>query len=249
MNNTPDKKTKEFQLIDRSRWPTQCITLVFIKKKANINAKDFEGNTPLHTAAKYGCLTDVISLVFEGNAKVLSQDNLHETPLHQAKSSKILDILLMKAKIEDLLALEFRNKEIVPLFERILHKHPASMKTYLDKMVKTSNSESDVYDQHIIFNLSLFNHKTTEKQNYLDKHIELINNGCSDMLTHPLMRLFISMKWQPHKRPYQINFFIFLAFVLVFTAHGIYCIDYLQCDGTGAQNGNHTLKNCNFNII
>ena len=108
--------------------------MVFIKKKANINAKDFEGNTPLHTAAKYGCLTDVISLVFEGNAKVLSQDNLHETPLHQAKSSKILDILLMKAKIEDLLALEFRNKEIVPLFERILHKHPASMKTYLDKM-------------------------------------------------------------------------------------------------------------------
>ena len=61
-------------------------TLILIKKKANINAKDFEGNTPLHTAAKYGCINDVIALVFEGNANVLSQDNLHETPLHQVWS-------------------------------------------------------------------------------------------------------------------------------------------------------------------
>ena len=69
-----------------------------------------------------------------------------------------------------------------------------------------------------------------KKQNFLDKHNALIKKGSQQLLTHPLMRLFISLKWQPHKIRYQINFFIFLVFVLIFSMHGIFCIDFLQCE-------------------
>ena len=44
------------------------------------------------------------------------------------------------------------------------------------------------------------------------------------------MALFMSLKWQRHHSQYSVNFLIFLIFLLFFTTHGIYCIDYLQCD-------------------
>ena len=144
------------------------------------------------------------------------------------ENSKIFDILLSKATTRQVLEIE--NNTETPFFDKISLNHPSSLNTYLDKMVTSNDTDSDVHDQHLTFNLSMFNSITDEKQNYLDKHIALIKRGSEKMLTHPLMRLFISLKWQPHKIRYQINFYIFLVFVLIFSMHGIFCIDFLQCE-------------------
>ena len=204
-------------------------TSILINKRANVEAKDFEDKTPLHIAAKNGCTYKVMALLYDGNANVVPLDKQRETPLHQAKNSKIVDLLLTKATTKQILEIEENNTE-TSLFDKILVNHPSSLNKYLDKMVTSNDTEADVHDQHLTFNLSMFNSIKNEKQNYLDKHIALIKKGSQQLLTHPLMRLFISLKWQPHKIRYQINFFIFLVFVLIFTIHGAICIDFLQCE-------------------
>ena len=199
-----------------------------IKKMAKVENTDFEGKTALHVAARNGCIKNVIALVFDGKANVIAEDRSGETPMHLAKSSKILDIFLMKTNANQILGCEDKAK--IKLFDQILQNHPSSMKSYLDKMVTSTNPDSDIRDQHLIFHFAMFNQDTTRKQNYFDKHLKLINSDCSNMLRHPLMALFTSLKWQRHQTKYSFNFFIFLVFLLIFTAHGIYCIDYLQCD-------------------
>jgi hypothetical protein len=148
--------------------------------------------------------------------------------MHQAKTNKILDIFLMKTNANKILG--FENNAQIKLFDRILQNHPSSMKSYLDKMVTSTNLDSEIKDQHLIFHLAMFNQDTSRKHNYFDKHLKLINSDCSNMLRHPLMALFTSLKWQRHQTKYSINFKIFLAFLLIFTDHSIYCIEYLQCD-------------------
>ena len=199
-----------------------------IKKMAKVENTDFEGKTALHVAARNGCIKNVIALVFDGKANVIAEDRSGETPLHLAKSSKILDIFLMKTNANQILGCEDKAK--IKLFDQILQNHPSSMKSYLDKMVTSTNPDSDIRDQHLIFHFAMFNQNTTRKQNYFDKHLKLINSDCSNMLRHPLMALFTSLKWQRHQTKYSFQFFIFLVFLLIFTTHGIYCIDYLQCD-------------------
>ena len=184
----------------------------------------------MHIAARNGCVNNLIALLYEGNANVTVINHRKQTPLHRAKSSKILDILLMKTNSENFANLEMKNNVEIPLFDYILDYHPTSMKTYLDMMVTSKNLDSDSHDQHLVFDLSMFKHNTSEKHNYLDKHLELIKSGFEDMLKHPLMRLFISLNWQPHKYRYQMNFFIYVVFLLIFTAHGLISIDFLQCD-------------------
>ena len=204
-------------------------TSILINKGANVEATDFEDKTPLHIASKNGCTYKVMALLYDGNAHVVPLDIRGETPLHQAKNSKIVDLLLTKATTKQILEIEENNTK-TSLFDKILLNHPSSLKNYLDKMVTSNDTEADVHDQHLTFNLSMFNSIKNEKQNFLDKHIALIKKGSQQLLTHPLMRLFISLKWQPHKIRYQTNFFIFLAFVLIFTIHGAICIDFLQCE-------------------
>ena len=199
-----------------------------IKKKAKVENTDFEGKTALHVASRNGCIKNVIALIFDGKANVIEKDYSGETPMHQAKTSKILDIFLMKTDANQILGSD--DKAEIKLFDRILQNHPSSMKSYLDKMVTSINPDSNIQDQHLIFHFSMFNQDTTRKQNYFDKHLKLINSDCSNMLRHPLMALFMSLKWQRHHSQYSVNFFIFLMFLFIFTTHGKYCIDYLQCD-------------------
>ena len=133
-----------------------------------------------------------------------------------AKTSRILDLLLTKICADQL------NKSCS--FEHVLKQHPASIPTYLDMMVTEADTD------HFVFNLEMFQHDKTEKANHLDKHQKLIHSGCSEMLLHPVMKLFTYLRWHPNKPWYYFNFSIFLAFLLLFTFHAKFCVDVFQCE-------------------
>ena len=75
-------------------------------------------------------------LVFEGNANVVAKSKVKnekllkdcvegETPLHEAKTGKILRILLSKTTPQQLMAIDkFEDK---PLFDQILKHHPSTL--------------------------------------------------------------------------------------------------------------------------
>lgn len=213
-------------------------TSVLIQKGANTEAKDNTGQRPLHIAAQCESIGNVVILIFNGNANVMAEDRIGETPLHKAKTSKILDVLLNKTNAEKVNG--YSDKQC--LFTQILNKQPASIETYLDLMFSCNRLESDIKDKKLTFHLDMFNHDTDKKSNYLDKHKQVIDAGYPEMLRHPVMMLFTELKWHPHRKWYYFNFFLFLAFLISFTFHGMWYIDFLQCD----KNGEHCEGECFF---
>ena len=220
------------------------VTRFLINKKAKTGAQNDKKRTALHLAVKTGSINNIITLMCDGLACLIDQDYKKDTPLHLAKTSKILNILLSKIKAQELVSIEKSNEK--SLFHHILLKHPQSMKNYLDMML-TSQS-----DQHLIFDFAIFHHGTKKEQNYLDKHLALMKHGCPEMLRHPVMALFAYTKWHPHKIIYYINFAIFLAFLLVFTYHGFITIDLIQCEMTKSNETwikNPNMKECQGKLL
>ena len=209
----------------------RCIS-VLIRNEADVNARNSFGQTPLHIAAQHGSINNVITLIFEGDADVLALNGKNQTPLHLARTCKILEILLSKTNSEEIT--KITGEQCV--FEHIVKNCPSSVNCYLDLMVTCKNSDSNINDQQLLFHLDMFNHGTQKSANYLDKHKMLMKNGCPEMLRHPVMMFFTSLKWYPHKNWYYANFFLFLAFLFAFTFHGINCVNFLQCHKEGIQN-------------
>ena len=224
------------------------IIRLLIYCKADIEAQTAFGHTPLHLAAMTGHTNNVIMLVFEGKANVLAKSNismrsscrLGETPIHHAKTGKIIRILLSKTTPRQLM--EIDTIEDRPLFDQFLKHHPSTLKTYLDLMV-TSKRDLENDDPHLIFDLSMFDYqkniseettdkitKITKKANQMDKHLRLMDQGCSELLTHPVMKLFMQLKWHPNVVPYFINTLIFLMFLVGLSIHALRTVDFLQCD-------------------
>ena len=216
---------------------------LLIHCKADIEAQTAFGHTALHLAAMTGHVNNVMMLVFEGKANVLAKTTvkvrsdcrLGETPIHHAKNGKIVRILLSRTTPQQLNSID--TIEDRTLFDKIMKYHPSTLQSYLDKMV-TSNIDLENQDPHLIFDLSIFDYRgdrsanqITAKNNQMDKHMRLMKDEDFDeLLLHPVMKLFVSIKWHPNVIPYFINFLIFLMFLIAFTFHGVYTLDYLQCD-------------------
>ena len=201
---------------------------LLIQREANTEAKDDISQTPLHIAAQCESINNVVALL-EGNADITALDESKSSPFHKAKTSKVLDILLTQANAKMLTDLNDALGEGDCLFTHILKKQPESIETYLDLMVTCNNPDSDIKDKQLSFHMDMFNHGTSKNENYLDKHNKVIKEDHLEILRHPVMMLFTSLKWYPHKKWYYTNFFLFFVFLILFTLHGIYWIDHLQC--------------------
>ena len=221
-------KTSEFMPIHVAsiQSDTRGITAL-IHKQAKVNARNALGQTALHLAAEEGLYNNVITLMFKGDADILALDDKKCTPLHLAGTSKILDLLLSKTNAEKITSPKLLESQ--SLFKNIVERHPSSIKTFLDLMVTSKNLDANIKDQHLTFHLDTFNQNTTKESNYFDKHNLLLKHGHPDMLQHPLMKFFTYLKWAPHRNLYYFNFFLFVAFLVSFTYHGINSVDYLQC--------------------
>ena len=201
---------------------------LLIEREANTEAKDKTGQTPLHNAAQCESINNIVALL-EGYANITALDDSKSSTFHKAKTSKIFDILLSQANAKMLTDLNGMLDEGDYLFTHILKKQPESIETYLDMMVTCNNPDSDIKDKQLTFHMEMFNHGTSKNENYLDKHNKVIKEDHLEILRHPVMMLFTSLKWYSHKKWYYTNFFLFFVFLISFTLHGIYWIDHLQC--------------------
>ena len=239
---TPNYKIAPLHVASVKKNNTLILRLL-IYCKAELEAQTAFGHTALHLAAMTGCTNNVMMLVFEGKANALAKSTvsvrsscrLGETPIHHAKNGKIVRMLLSRTTPQQLNSIDVIEDR--PLFDKIIQYHPSTLQSYLDKMV-TSNIDLENQDPHLIFDLSMFDYREvrsanqiTAKNNQMDKHMRLMKDEDFDeLLLHPVMKLFVSIKWHPNVIPYFINFLIFLMFLIAFTFHGVYTLDYLQCD-------------------
>ena len=73
-----------------------------MKREADINAPNNNGETPLHKAV-INQKTDMIKLLLEKGADIKAKDNTHRTPLHRAiikENTQIIELLLNDDKAD-----------------------------------------------------------------------------------------------------------------------------------------------------
>ena len=63
----------------------------------------------------------------------------------------------------------------------------------------------------------------------MDKHKDVIDHGESQVLLHPLMRLFSELKWKKHQMKYGFNMGVFTLFLICLTLHGFHYIEMMKC--------------------
>ncbi|MDA3957517.1 ankyrin repeat domain-containing protein [Oceanispirochaeta sp.] len=138
-------------------------TLSWFMDKTNINAKDNEGNTPLHLAVMMQASPDVFRFLLENGAGIDNRNFYGETPLHLAVEKELLllteaflkqggDFYIENNSGETALSLAFEkgpdfvdsflidsvlekkdNLEYTPLFHAVLWEKPDVVRVIIDK--------------------------------------------------------------------------------------------------------------------
>ncbi|QQR49310.1 ankyrin repeat domain-containing protein [bacterium] len=107
------------------------ITLLVSKIKNRLNARDFNGYTPLHTAAYFGNSTHIVSLI-ENNTNLNAQNNAGDTPLHVAIQNGQIDFLIALCGFYPNLTI-VNNNGNTALQEAITRNEIASLMILIDR--------------------------------------------------------------------------------------------------------------------
>ena len=180
---------------------------------------DFEKRSPLHVAvAATSCET--ARLLMEAGANPNARGLMGETPLHLANCSKHVRTILRYGADAHLKTDRFDGRNKTAL-EIMMSKKSCSSKVLLNQEI-TSNKNYGNYDNYtIIYDLQSFQHSVDE-----DYHGEmalvakLLESGMatSFLLEHPVMEVFLTVKYELMRPVFVMNFIIFLTFTLLLTS-------------------------------
>ncbi|ACE06554.1 hypothetical protein Aasi_1229 [Candidatus Amoebophilus asiaticus 5a2] len=107
-----------------------AVVKMFLKKGANIQAKDVEGKSPLHLAARAGHL-EIAKLLLEKGADTEARNSYGNSPLHSATKNGQLEIA--KLLLESGADIEAKGEyDISPLGYAVHYNHPEVAKLLIE---------------------------------------------------------------------------------------------------------------------
>ena len=100
--------------------------------------------------------------------------------------------------------------------------NPSSPKAILSHCI------TEVNDEILVLDLEHFQ-RTTEDNNEMDLHQDVQDYGRSDLLIHPILQVFLDLKWNQVKKYYWLNLFVDMMFVIFLTFTAYHFLDLIYC--------------------
>ena len=170
---------------------------------ANVDSQDFKGCTPLFYAASNSSLEILIELLDSGNANV--QHVLKDAMTTAFSKAHNYEAVMILTKYG---AETNRNPNDM---KRLMQQHNASSsKAILSQCI------SEVNEELLVLDFGHFKH-IPEKNNEMDLHLLVQDNGKSELLLHPILQVFLDWKWNQVKKFFWFNLLLDIVFVVLLT--------------------------------
>ena len=156
-----DKNQTALHLAAQSGSTNNVIMLMY-EGNANVLAKDKNGETPLHLAKTSRILNILLSKVKAIQLVNLEMpEEFQVTTPNSANVESPIPAIVNSSSRNQISVNDLKKTPKKSLFDRVLNKHPTSMKNYLDVMIwSQSGHYANIDDQHFVFDLSIFDYDT-----------------------------------------------------------------------------------------
>jgi len=230
-------------------------TRILLRRQANLEVQDKIGYTPLHYASRRNNLSSLSELL-EAGANPFTTSSTGKTPLGKANSYECAQLLLT-AMSEDTRNNSGTNNPIRDALVQTAEQNqlPGATEAILDSAVTCPGGDGNlyVYDMSILSTQEqkdvLLNSKETASRqsvsmNEMDVHTKMKENGNSQLLLHPLMAMFLHIKWQLQKDTISVitEMILNLLHVILLSALGYNYLDLVSC--TAIPLGENGVKDC-----
>ena len=230
-------------------------TRILLRRQANLEVQDKIGYTPLHYASRRNNLSSLSELL-EAGANPFTTSSTGKTPLGKANSYECAQLLLT-AMSEDTRNNSGTNNPIRDALVQTAEQNqlPGATEAILDSAVTCPGGDGNlyVYDMSILSTQEqkdvLLNSKETASRqsvsmNEMDVHTKMKENGNSQLLLHPLMAMFLHIKWQLQKDTISVitEMILNLLHVILLSALGYNYLDLVSC--TAIPLGESGVKDC-----
>lgn len=197
---------------------------IFLLCGVNVDSTDNRGYTALHMASKEG---------FEANCQVLLENradpnalgdkNHAKTPLHRARSQKVVNVLLKYGANPCI-----KGSEKNSIFGKLLLRNPLLVNELFLSGIQTNRQDLDSSGLQIIYDFELFFNEM-ENGDEMTTHSKLVNSKSLDLLQNPLVDAYLQIKWQLIQKFFYLNLACFSFFLVMFTFFGILTGKLYQC--------------------
>ena len=143
------------------------------------------------------------------------------TPLHKARNSKMVQLLLSKGADPYQKKTSKKREKDEDVFSHFLHKHTTLSASFMNHQISSRDDNFADKKFKIIYDLELFKTRASTESGEMGLHKEMVEANRMDLLCHPLSDFFLQLKY-PLIRPF---FFVNLLIVLWFTV----CLSVLSC--------------------
>ena len=115
------------------------------------------------------------------------------------------------------------DKKEISAVEYLMQFHPDCPKAILDEFL--SNQDDD-----LIMDFRVFEGNINEDKNEMSVFMAAEENHRKDLLLHPLMQIFLSLKWDTVKILFWIKLFFQISLVAILTYIGVSYVDTTHCN-------------------
>ena len=233
-------------------WINPLRSLINIERCCNsdLNCRDIEGKTPLHTAVKVGNFDHVDCLLSAG-ALVHATTTKGKTPLHQATSSAVARRLL-----EDGANPFAKGNEGDSCFKLFVKYSPQCALEVLNQGIKTNDNDEDSTRLLLKYDLKIFQqishaYDKNSKGREMSGLREMEKNDRAELLKHPLCQLFLSMKWRKVRKHFILMLLFYFVFALslsIFCSGASYIQEKASFENATTNCNNRTTIGLTFNV-